>query len=475
MPPYLTLQLFRFPPSANIPISSPFFIARFSSTTVTASAAVTQIEPNLRISMDRLSGAARLMIVSDLDHTMVDHHDPENLSLLRFNGLWESNYRENSLLVFSTGRSPTLYKELRKEKPLLTPDITILSVGTEITYGNSMVPDEGWVEFLNHKWDRNIVSEETKKFSELKLQSETEQRLHKVSFYVQKDKVQEIMKALSMRLEERGLDVKIIYSGGIDLDILPRGAGKGQALAYLLKNFKSEGKTPDNTLVCGDSGNDAELFSIPDVHGVMVSNAQEELLQWHAANAKDNSKIIHATERCAAGIIQAIGHFNLGPSTSPRDDTDLSSSKMENFDPAYEVVKFYMFYERWRRAEVQSSELYLANLKAVCSPSGVFIHPSGIEQSLHDCVNLLKTCYGDKQGKNFRVWVDQVLPVQIGSDSWLVKFKKWEQFGEERKSCLTTVLLSSKDMSVAQGLTWMHVHQTWFDGEGQKDNSNWLF
>ena len=102
--------------------------------------------------------------------SQVDHHDPESLSLLRFNALWETNYRHDSLLVFSTGRSQTLYKELRKEKPMLTPDITIMSVGTEITYGSSMVPDDGWVGVLNQKWDREIVIEETSKHAELTLQ-----------------------------------------------------------------------------------------------------------------------------------------------------------------------------------------------------------------------------------------------------------------------------------------------------------------
>ncbi|KAL6559072.1 Pre-mRNA-splicing factor spp2 [Orobanche hederae] len=552
---------------------------------------VTNSDSTLEQTMDILAGNAHLMIVSDLDHTMVEHHDPENLSLLRFNALWEANYRNNSLLVYSTGRSPTLYKELRKEKPMITPDITIMSVGTEITYGNSMVPDDGWVDFLNKKWDRNIVSEETSKFSELTLQSETEQRPHKVSFYVQKDKAQDIMNSLSVRLKERGLDVKIIYSGGMDLDILPQGAGKGQALAYLHKKFTAEGILPKNTLVCGDSGNDAELFTIPGVHGVMVSNAQEELLQWHSENAKDNPKIIHATERCAAGIIQAIGRFNLGPNTSPRDVMNLSDSKMEKFDPAYEVVKFYLFYEGWRRAEVENSELLLAKLKAVwliaqttldleglaqiqkirlqkslmwfdsaetaaptvsganenllmssnnftiswvcivnstnlsardggrfplghfisasnyfqppkadsikprktylpaltspsngCrifsllqSKSGTLFRPCGTEQPLHDCISLLRTCYGDKQGKQFRVWVDQVLLVPSGSDSWLVKFKKWEQSGEGRQGCLTTAILSSKDASVAEGLTWVHVHQTWLDEAGPNGPSTWLY
>ncbi|KAJ9540491.1 hypothetical protein OSB04_026997 [Centaurea solstitialis] len=459
--------------------------------------------------MNRLKNPARLMIVSDLDHTMVDHHDPENLSILRFNALWEAKYRHDSLLVFSTGRSPTLYKQLRTEHPMLTPDITIMSVGTEITYGNAMVPDEGWVDFLNHKWDKKIVTEETSKISELTLQSETEQRPHKASFYVKKEKAQEVMKKLSESLVKRGLDVKIIYSGGMDLDILPQGAGKGQALAYLHKKLKAEGKLPQNTLACGDSGNDAELFTIPDVYGVMVvvssvKNAQEELLQWHAENAKDNPKIIHADETCAAGIIQAIGHFKLGTNTSPRDLPDLLDAKLDHFDPAYEVVKFYLLLEKWQRAEIQNPEHYLDYLKAVLvcslitfasaheffglstyslswslfflriqSPAGAYIDPFGVEQSLHDIIGTLKDCSGDKKGKSYRVWVDQVFPAQIDSDTWVVKFKKSEQTGEGQRCCFTTAILSSKDVKPSQGINWVHVHQTWMDESTTRDGKNW--
>ncbi|KVI09429.1 HAD-like domain-containing protein [Cynara cardunculus var. scolymus] len=433
--------------------------------------------------MNRLKSPARLMIVSDLDHTMVDHHDPENLSLLRFNALWETKYRHDSLLVFSTGRSPTLYKQLRKEHPMLTPDITIMSVGTEITYGNAMVPDEGWVTVLNHKWDKKIVTEEASKFPELTLQSETEQRPHKASFYVKKEKAQEVMKNLSEILVKRG-----------------------------------------------------------------VKNAQEELLQWHAENAKDNPKIIHADERCAAGIIQAIGHFKLGPSMSPRDLPNLLDAKLDHFDPAYEAVKFYLLLERWQRAEMQNPEHYLDYLKGVCvcsvtftaihvfwsfnpiliilvafrspftqSPLGAYINPFGVEQSLHDIIGTLKDCSGDKKGKQYRVWVDQVFPVQIDSDTWLVKFKKLEQTGvssfthfaisiflcEGQQCCFTTAILSSKvtlffllkislqelrmmvfldvcfdhcclqDVKPSQGFSWVNVHQTWMDDELTTSGKNW--
>lgn len=97
---------------------------------------------------------------------------------------------------------------------------------------------------------------------------------------------------------------------------------------------------------------------------LQVSNAQEELVQWYAENARGNPQIIHATERCGAGIMQAIGNFYLGPNVSPRDISD-SMFKRKILNPGHEVVMFYLFYERWRRGEAENSEQYVQYFKSI--------------------------------------------------------------------------------------------------------------
>lgn len=44
----------------------------------------------------------------------------------------------------------------------------------------------------------------------------------------------------------------------------------------------------------------------------------------------------------------------------------LADAKSDDFDPSYEIVKFYLFFEKWRRAEVDKSEHFILNLKTVC-------------------------------------------------------------------------------------------------------------
>lgn len=105
--------------------------------------------------------------------------------------------------------------------------------------------------------------------------------------------------------------------------------------------------------------------TVKDDHSnLQVSNAQEELVQWYAENARGNPQIIYATERCAAGIIQAIGNFSLGPNVSPRDIRDLKLNR-EILSPSHEVVMFYLTYERWMRGEIENSDQYIQNLKSV--------------------------------------------------------------------------------------------------------------
>lgn len=112
-----------------------------------------------------------------------------------------------------------------------------------------------------------------------------------------------------------------------------------------------------------------------------VANAQDELLQWHADQLGDKSHIFVATERCAAGIIQAMQHFNLRPNVSPRDISvplsvhDKLAPKPDGGAVSREVVEYLLLTEQWLRGDIDASEEAFRRLKfglVSCNTSTLF-------------------------------------------------------------------------------------------------------
>lgn len=245
------------------------------------------------------------MFITDLDNTLVG----DKAALAELNQqLTAHRDQYGSVIVYSTGRSPTLYHELRQEQEMIDPDYTVLSVGTLIyASGSPRVsgePDAGWSQVLSEGWDRDAIMATTAHFADLVPQPDSEQTAHKASFLLQPDIADELLPRLQNALTQKGLDIQLVYSSGQDLDILPKRGNKGAAVAFLQQRLNM---SPERTVVCGDSGNDLSMFEAASAKGIIVGNARDELREWHQREASED--IYLAQAHCAGGILEGMKHF----------------------------------------------------------------------------------------------------------------------------------------------------------------------
>jgi sucrose-6F-phosphate phosphohydrolase len=241
------------------------------------------------------------LFVTDLDHTFVGN----DAALTQLSQQLDQHRQDyGTKIVYATGRSPILYRELQQEKNLMQPDALVLSVGTEIYLDGHDTPDAGWSEVLSAGWDRELVLKIAQSFPELELQPDSEQREFKVSCFIEQQVAVTVLPKLEAELQKCELNIKLIYSSGIDLDILPRSSDKGQAMQFLRQKWQF---AAEQTVVCGDSGNDIALFAVGNERGIIVGNARPELLQWH--NEYPANYRYLAQDTCAGGILEGLKYF----------------------------------------------------------------------------------------------------------------------------------------------------------------------
>lgn len=245
------------------------------------------------------------LFVTDLDDTLVYRTVGNDDALPTLNELLSQHRQKyGTKIVYSTGRSPQLYQELKLKKNLLQPDALVLAVGTEIYLDGADTPDASWSEILSAGWNRELILSITEAFPELEPQPESEQRAFKVSFFVPKEVADKIIPQLKSKLEKCELNVKLIYSSEIDLDIVPLTSDKGQAMQFLRQKWRF---AAEQTVVCGDSGNDIALFAVGNERGIIVGNARKELLKWHNEYPADHRYL--AQDFCAGGILEGLKYF----------------------------------------------------------------------------------------------------------------------------------------------------------------------
>lgn len=241
------------------------------------------------------------LFITDLDHTLVG--DTKALTLLN-ERLIQHRQNHGSIIVYSTGRSPTLYHQLRTEQVMIDPDYTVLSVGTLIYPGTTNTSLQEWADHLSEGWDRAAIVAIAAHFSDLVPQPDSEQTPHKISYFLDETVAANLLPELEAQLRRQDIDVQTVYSGGADLDILPRNGNKGTAVRFLQEKLAI---APERTVVCGDSGNDLSMFTENCSKGIIVGNAKAELRRWYEESTPGH--VYMAKGQCSAGILEGMQHF----------------------------------------------------------------------------------------------------------------------------------------------------------------------
>ncbi|MEM6332939.1 MAG: HAD-IIB family hydrolase [Planctomycetota bacterium] len=238
------------------------------------------------------------LLISDVDHTVLGASD----STQRLADFVEA-HRDRLATCFSSGRFCASILDSVRTTALPMPDILTGGVGTEIQPARDTpfaeavrAAAKAWADTLNHRWDPAAARGIARALDPITPQPDEFQSPFKQSFYWRNASAQGL-DDLRQALADAGLDAKVVYSSGRDLDLLPAAADKGNAAAHLAQHL---GYPPERVLVAGDSGNDAALFQ-HGFQGIVVGNALPEL-KAAAPNA------YHAQSPEGDGVIEGIQH-----------------------------------------------------------------------------------------------------------------------------------------------------------------------
>lgn len=238
------------------------------------------------------------LFCSDLDGTLLGVPEASSDFCRKWNALGD----DRPTLIYSTGRLVDDAMRVIRADGLPEPDYYIGGVGTVIHDPKAGAAVEDYASLLSEDWDRAKAVEVVRSFSGIEEQPAEQQHEWKSSWFWY-DASPADLDCLRKALRESGVTAQVIYSSARDLDVLPRGANKGNALRWICGRLE----VPlDAAVVAGDTGNDSSMFEVEQVRGIVPANAEPELLE-----AVSHLDAYRARGDCAAGVIEGLIHHGV--------------------------------------------------------------------------------------------------------------------------------------------------------------------
>ncbi len=234
--------------------------------------------------------------------------------------------RDAIVLVYVSGRSLAEQLQDIAAHDLLLPDYVVSHVGTEIHRLPGEHPLDEWYRYVEGQFQRNdLVQFLALHAPELEMQPEKQQTPLKISYFCKNVALADL-DALQQKLAASGFLVKLVYSHNVYLDVIPERAGLGTAVKFLVESLNL---FPNQVFVCGDSGNDIDLFQY-GFRGIVVGNATRELKRAVELRAYFS----HASY--VDGLLEGLAYYKFFNGHTPPRKPDLAR---EGFARAVESLR----------------------------------------------------------------------------------------------------------------------------------------
>jgi sucrose-6F-phosphate phosphohydrolase len=272
----------------------------------------------------------RLLICTDLDRTLIAN-GPQPESPFARQHFAELVSRPEITLAYVSGRDRALVERAITNFCLPLPDFVVADVGTTIYHvglrhdWHDWERQTDWEQEIAKDWggrSHDDLKQLLQDLPDLRLQEPAKQNAYKLSYYVPlSSDCHALSVVIRHRLEAQGVKANLIWSNdepaGVGLlDVLPARASKYHALESLMRYH---GFSYQDTVFCGDSGNDIEVLASP-IPAVLVANSQTDVQELARRLADETGyaeqlyiargDFMGMNGNYSAGMLEGIAHYH---------------------------------------------------------------------------------------------------------------------------------------------------------------------